>query len=56
VLVGHRTPAIMVLGQAVGGKAFPEGAALVLEPGLNGARLLGILMLAPIPGAGFHNC
>src|SRR5690349_17884701 len=26
VLVGHRTPAIMVLGQAVAGRAFPEGA------------------------------
>lgn len=56
VLVGHRTPAIMVLGQLVGGRAFPEGAALILEPAGSGARLLGILMLAPIPGGGFHNC
>lgn len=56
VLVGHRTPAIMVLGQVVGGRAFPEGAALVLEPAREGARLLGILMLAPIAGGGFHNC
>lgn len=56
VLVGHRTPAIMVLGQTVGGRAFPEGAALVLEPGQSAARVLGILMLAPIEGGGFHNC
>jgi phosphohistidine phosphatase SixA len=32
VLVGHRTPAIMVAGEAVGGRAFPEGAALVIAP------------------------
>ncbi len=56
VLVGHRTPAIMVLGESVGGRAFPEGAALVLEPAKNGARVLGILMLAPIEGGGFHAC
>ena len=54
VLVGHRTPAIMVLGPSVGGKAFPEGAALVIEP--LGPRVLGILTLAPIPGRGFHQC
>ncbi len=52
VLVGHRTPAIMVLGDAVGGRAFPEGAALVLERGL----ALGILELAPLPGGGWHGC
>jgi phosphohistidine phosphatase SixA len=56
VLVGHRTPAILVLGPAVGGRAFPEGAALVLEPGGSAARLLGILELAPLPGGGFHQC
>ena len=56
ILVGHRTPAIMVLGGAVGGKAFPEGAALVVEPGGRNTRVLGILMLAPLPGAGFHGC
>ncbi len=55
VLVGHRTPAIMVLGPAVDGAAFPEGAALVLEPGAT-ARLLGILELAPLEGGGFHDC
>jgi phosphohistidine phosphatase SixA len=55
VLVGHRTPAIMVLGPSVGERAFPEGATLVLEPGTS-PRVLGILMLAPIPGRGFHGC
>ena len=56
VLVGHRTPAIMVLGDAVAGRAFPEGGALVLAP--DGARvaLLGILLLAPLPEGGFHAC
>ncbi len=56
VLVGHRTPGIMVAGQAVGGRAFPEGAALVIEPGGSGFRVLGILMPAPIEGGGFHDC
>ncbi|WP_230530436.1 histidine phosphatase family protein [Microvirga roseola] len=55
VLVGHRTPAIMVLGSRVGGEALPEGAALVIEPG-NEPRVLGILLLAPIPDRGFHGC
>lgn len=57
VLVGHRTPAIMVAGDAVGGRAFPEGAALVIAPGgPDGFRVLGILELAPLPGGGFHGC
>ncbi len=55
VMVGPRTPAIMVLGSSVGGRVFPEGAALVLEPGDN-PRVTGILMLAPIPDRGFHSC
>lgn len=55
VLVGHRTPAIMVLGAAVGGRALPEGGAVVLEPATP-PRVLGIVMFAPIPGAGFHGC
>jgi phosphohistidine phosphatase SixA len=54
VLFGHRTPAIMVLGSSVGGKAFPEGAALVVDPA--GSRVLGILAVAPIAGRGFHGC
>lgn len=57
VLVGHRTPAIMVFGEAVGGRAFPEGAALVIRPGgADGFALLGVLELAPLPGGGFHAC
>ncbi len=56
VLVGHRTPAIMVAGEAVGGRAFPEGAALVIEPRGAGFTVLGILMPAPVPGGGFHGC
>ena len=48
VLVGHRTPAIMVVGEAVGGRAFPEGGALVIAPMARpGFALLGILQLAP---------
>ncbi len=46
----------MVIGAAVGGRAFPEGAALVLEPGHEQPRLLGIWLPAPIPGGGFHGC
>jgi phosphohistidine phosphatase SixA len=56
VLVGHRTPAIMVAGDAVAGRAFPEGAALVVEPLGTSFRVLGILMLVPIIGGGFHAC
>jgi phosphohistidine phosphatase SixA len=56
VLVGHRTPAIMVLGPAVGGTALPEGAAIVLEPAPAAPQVLGILALAPLPGRGFHGC
>jgi hypothetical protein len=56
-LVGHRTPAIMVVGEAVGGRAFPEGGALVIRPdGAAGFALLGILQLAPSAGGGFHGC
>ncbi|WP_149536272.1 histidine phosphatase family protein [Siccirubricoccus phaeus] len=56
VLVGHRTPAIMVVGEEIGGTAFPEGAALVIRPGGEGFTLLGILELVPLPGGGFHGC
>jgi phosphohistidine phosphatase SixA len=56
VLVGHRTPATMVLGEAVGGRAFPEGAAIVIEPVPPQGRVLGIWKPAPIVGAGFHAC
>ncbi len=55
VLVGHRTPAIMVLGSIVGGRALPEGGAIVVEPA-SPPRVVGIVMFAPIDGAGFHGC
>jgi len=55
VLVGHRTPAIMLFGNEVAGRAFPEGAAIVMDPA-SPPRILGIVMFAPIPGAGFHSC
>ncbi|MBX9701244.1 MAG: histidine phosphatase family protein [Acetobacteraceae bacterium] len=57
VLIGHRTPAIMVIGDAVAGRAFPEGAAVVIVPeGQGRFTPLGVLLPAPIPGAGFHGC
>lgn len=57
VLVGHRTPAIMISGGAVSDRIFPEGSALVVEPrGVAGFAILGVLMLAPIAGGGFHGC
>jgi phosphohistidine phosphatase SixA len=56
VLVGHRTPGIMVFGDTVAGRAFPEGSALVIAPSGDGFALLGVLELAPLPGGGFHNC
>ncbi|UPY35569.1 histidine phosphatase family protein [Sediminicoccus sp. KRV36] len=54
VLVGHRTPAIMIFGDPVAGRAFPEGAALVIQPGV--MRVLGVAEFAPLPGGGFHGC
>ncbi|HEX2546987.1 MAG TPA: histidine phosphatase family protein [Ramlibacter sp.] len=56
VLVGHRTPAIQVMGNAVGGRALPEGAAVVIEPGASGPRPIGILAPVPTVGSGFHDC
>lgn len=56
VLVGHRTPAIMVAGDPVAGRAFPEGGALVIRPrGAAGFTVLGIIEFANV-GGGFHNC
>lgn len=55
VLVGHRTPLIMAAGAQLGGRALPEGAFAVVEPG-GPPRVLGVLELAPLPGGGFHGC
>ena len=46
----------MVAGEAVGGRALPEGTALVISPGGDGFRVLGVLALAPLVGDGFHGC
>jgi hypothetical protein len=56
LLVGQRAPGSLVAGPSVRGRAFPEGAALVIESGGSDCRVLGILMLAPIDGGGFHAC
>lgn len=56
VLVGHRTPAILVAGDRIAGPAFPEGGALVIAPGGERFAILGILLLAPLPAGGFHAC
>lgn len=57
VLVGHRTPAIMISGGAVSDRIFPEGSALVVEPrGAAGFAILGVVMFAPVEGGGFHRC
>jgi phosphohistidine phosphatase SixA len=56
VLVGHRTPGIMVFGDPVAGRAFPEGGALVIAPGGTQGRLLGIAEFAGFPEGGFHAC
>ena len=45
----------LVLGGAVAGRALPEGAALVIEPGADGPRPLGILAPVPLVGDGFHD-
>lgn len=57
VLVGHRTPAIMVAGPRLGGRALPEGSGAVVAP-LGGSRfeVLGVLAPVPAPGGGFHGC
>lgn len=56
VLVGHRTPAILVLGRSVGGRALPEGGAVVVEPAASDPAVLGIVTFAPTVGSGFHAC
>lgn len=55
VLVGHRTPAIMVAGPALSGRALPEGAFAVIRPGTP-MTVLGVLDLVPSPGGGWHGC
>lgn len=62
ILVGHRTPAIMVAGRALSGRALPEGAFAVIQPGADRLasgvlfRVLGVLDLVPAAGGGWHGC
>jgi phosphohistidine phosphatase SixA len=51
VLVGHRTPGIMAIDRQVARDNFPEGAALIIAPNAGDPLLIGVLALAPIPGA-----
>ncbi|HSG66410.1 MAG TPA: histidine phosphatase family protein [Gammaproteobacteria bacterium] len=56
VLVGHRTPGLLALDRQVAARNFPEGAALIIEPRADGPRAVGVLALAPIPGAMGDRC
>ena len=56
VLVGHRTPGLRALDRQVAPPSFPEGAALIIESRENEPRAVGVLMLAPIPGAIGDRC
>jgi phosphohistidine phosphatase SixA len=56
VLVGHRTPAIMVAGAPLSARALPEAGAAVIEPLGEGFRVLGVLVFVPLDGDGFHSC
>jgi len=51
VLVGHRTPGIIAIDRQVMRDNFPEGTALVIAPNGGVPVLIGVLALAPIPGA-----
>jgi hypothetical protein len=57
VLVGHRGPVQMVVGDVVRGARLPEAGALVLEPrGAAGFAVLGILTVVPRIGNGNPSC
>lgn len=51
VLVGHRTPGIIAIDRQVARDNFPEGTALIIDPNSGEPLLIGVLELAPIPGA-----
>lgn len=56
VLVGHRGPVQMFMGDPVRGTRLPEGSALVLEPGASDFTLLGILAVVPPIDGGNPDC
>jgi phosphohistidine phosphatase SixA len=56
VLVGHRTPAIMVAGAPLSARALPEAGTAVVEPLGEGFRVLGVLLFTALDGDGFHGC
>jgi phosphohistidine phosphatase SixA len=51
VLVGHRTPGLIAIDRQVTRDNFPEGAALIIDPNGGEPLAIGVLELAPIPGA-----
>ncbi len=51
VLVGHRTPGLIASDRQVTRANFPEGTALVIDPNDGEPLVIGVLELAPIPGA-----
>jgi len=51
VLFGHRTPGMIAIGRQVARDNFPEGSALIILPNGGEPLLIGVLALAPIPGA-----
>jgi phosphohistidine phosphatase SixA len=56
VLVGHRTPAIMVAGSPLSARALPEAGAAVVQPLGEGFQVLGVLVFTALDGDGFHGC
>ena len=57
VLVGHRGPVQMFLGEMVQGTRLPEGSAVVLEPrGAAGHAVLGVLAFVPPIDGGNPGC
>lgn len=57
VLVGHRGPVQMILGNVVTGTRLPEGGVLVLEPrGPAGAEVLGVVEIVPAIDGGNPPC
>ena len=57
VLVGHRGPVQLILGEEVSGTSLPEAGVLVLEPKEEaGFAVLGILAVVPRIGNGNPAC